>query len=82
MMNKDLTEFTAQVWAGEMPEVVDASGSRDHICLGDLRSLGWSSKETTRNSMFWVYTGPNSIRVNGKELRTGDCTEEIDMDWS
>jgi hypothetical protein len=47
-----------------------------------LRDYGWAEKITTRSSMYWRYTGPNSVIVGGQVVNSGGYTEEIDMDWS
>lgn len=78
----DIEAFKASVLAGEKPVVFDASAHFAGPCMGDLRAFGWSEKITTRNSMFWRYTGPKSIMVDGCEIKPGEYTEEIDMDWS
>lgn len=77
-----VAEAIANISAGASVEVTDASGCVFSVCLGDLRSIGWAEKNTSRRSMNWRYTGPNSIIVGGKIINSGEYTEEIDMDWS
>ena len=80
--NQMITDAIANISAGASVKVTDASGCAFSVCLGDLRSIGWAEKNTSRRSMNWHYTGPNSIIVDGKIINSGEYTEEIDMDWS
>jgi hypothetical protein len=77
-----VTEAVAKIAAGITVELTDASGSAYSVCIGDLRDYGWAEKITTRSSMYWRYTGPNSVIVGGQVVNSGGYTEEIDMDWS
>jgi len=67
---------------GNLVDVVDASSSRDSICIGDFRDLGWSKRVATRDSLYYEWNGPGSIRVSGRIINPGESTEEIEMDWS
>jgi len=68
--------------AGIPVRLLDASGSAHAVCIGDLREYGWAEKICTRSSMYWHYTGPNSVIVGDQVVKSGEYTEEIDMDWS
>ena len=76
-----VAEAIVNISAGIPVEVTDASGCAYSVCLGDLRGIGWAEKITSRRSMNWRYTGPNSITIDGKIINSGEYTEEIDMDW-
>lgn len=71
-----------EIQSGNIPDVVDASYSRGHVCIGDFRKNGWSEKIVTRRSMYWHWTGPGAIRVSGKIIQSNSYTEEIEMDWT
>jgi hypothetical protein len=45
-------------------------------------TMAGTEKICTRNSMYWHYTGPNSIIVGGEVVKSGEYTEEFEMDWS
>lgn len=77
-----LKEAIVKITAGELINVVDASGFALGVCIGDFREIGWAERITTRDSMYWSWTGPNAIKVNGKVVQPNSYTEEIDMDWS
>ena len=67
---------------GTLIDVDDASSSRDSLCIGDFRDLGWSKRVATRDSLYYEWNGPGSIRVSGNVINPGESTEEIEMDWS
>ena len=67
---------------GNLVDVVDASSSRDSICIGDFRDIGWSKRVATRDTLYYEWNGPNPIRVSGCIINPGESTEEIEMDWS
>jgi|TARA_R110002167_G_scaffold130125_4_gene313578 hypothetical protein len=67
---------------GNLVDVVDASSSRDSICIGDFRDIGWSTRVTTRDSLYYEWNGPHPVKVNGEIINPGESTEEIEMDWS
>lgn len=75
-------DTVAKIRAGKLMDVVDASGSANAVCIGDFRANGWAEKITTLTSMFWHWTGPSAIRVNGAIVQPNSYTEEIEMDWS
>ena len=77
-----VSKAVADIAAGIPVKVTDASGSSISVCIGDLREYGWAEKICTRSSMYWRYTGPNSIIVGDQVIKSGEYTEEIDMDWS
>lgn len=77
-----ISEAVAKIASGIPVKITDASGSAISVCIGDLREYGWSEKITTRNSMYWRYTGPNSIIVGDQVIKSGEYTEEIEMDWT
>lgn len=79
---KMVSEAVANIAAGIPVHLTDASGSAYSVCIGDLREYGWAEKICTRSSMYWRYTGPNSVIVGGQVVQSGGYTEEIDMDWS
>ena len=80
--NEMVAEAVAKIAAGIPVCLLDASGSAHAVCIGDLRDYGWAEKITTRSSMYWRYTGPNSVIVGDQVLKSGEYTEEIDMDWT
>lgn len=67
---------------GTLIDVDDASSSRDSLCIGDFRDIGWSRRIATRDSLCYDWNGPNPIRVSGNVINPGESTEEIEMDWS
>lgn len=67
---------------GRLIEVVDASSCRDRICIGDFRSIGWSTRRSDRKGMWYEWNGPNAISVSGNIVQSGDSTEFVEMDWS
>jgi|TARA_B110000908_G_C10153086_1_gene402320 hypothetical protein len=67
---------------GTLIDVDDASSSRDSLCIGDFRDIGWSTRVATRDSLYYDWNGPNPIRVGGNVINPGQSTEEIEMDWS
>ena len=84
MANKDqlFLEACFYIKMGVLVDVEDASGSRDSVCIGDFRDLGWSKRVATRDSLYYEWNGPGSIRVSGNVINPGESTEEIEMDWS
>jgi hypothetical protein len=73
----------AKLNAGEIVDLVDASGYACGLCIGDFRDSGMSKKNTWRTGMNWTWNGPGSIRLSGREiLQPGQESEEIDMDWT
>jgi hypothetical protein len=84
MSNKDqlFLEACFYIKMGVLVDVEHASSSRDSICIGDFRDLGWSKRVATRDSLYYEWNGPGSIRVSGNVINPGESTEEIDMDWS
>lgn len=69
--------------AGEVVDLVDASGCAYALCIGDFRDVGMSVKNVWRTGMNWTWNGPGAIRLNsGEVLQPGQDSEEIDMDWS
>lgn len=77
-----LAQAIADITAGVLVDVVDASGHFSAVCIGDFRDNGWAEKCTGRDSMCWRWTGPNAIELNGVLVEPNSYTEEIDMDWS
>jgi hypothetical protein len=75
-------QAVANIAAGIPVKLLDASGCTYAVCIGDLRDYGWAEKICTRNSMYWHYTGPNSIIVGDVVVKSGEYTEEFEMDWS
>ena len=67
---------------GVLVDVVDASSSRDSICIGDFRDLGWSKRVATRDSLYYEWNGPGPIIIGSNIINPGESTEEIEMDWS
>lgn len=80
--NQMIAQAVEQIKSGQVIDIIDASGSAFAVCIGDFREIGWADKITTRSSMYWRWTGPTAVRVSGQLVQPGDCTEEIDMDWS
>ena len=84
----DNESLAQAIQSGQPVKVIDASYSRDGHSMGDLRNLGWAKKNIRRGGSYqsvnWTYTGPEGsvIIVNGKEMRPGDETEEMDVDYS
>ncbi len=70
------------ITSGFIVDVDDASGSSDSVCIGDFRNIGWSTRVSTRDSLYYAWDGPNPIRVGGKIVNPGETTEESEMDWS
>jgi hypothetical protein len=77
-----IAQAIADITAGVLVAVVDASGHFNAVCIGDFRDNGWAEKCTTRDSMYWRWTGPNAIELNGAIVEPNSYTEEIDMDWT
>jgi hypothetical protein len=77
-----IADAVAKITEGVMVEVIDASGAAYAVCIGDFREVGWVEKVTTRDSMCWKWTGPNPVKVDGVVINSGECTKEIEMDWS
>lgn len=77
-----LAEAIEKIKAGEVIEVVDASGYAFGVCIGDFRDIGWSSRETVRDGMWYEWNGPTAIIVEGKRIEPGGRTEFVEMDWS
>ena len=67
---------------GTLVDVADASWMSDTVCIGDFRDLGWSKRVATRDSLYYEWNGPNPIRVSGRIINPGECTEETEMDWT
>ena len=67
---------------GVLVDVEDASWMSDTVCIGDFRDLGWSKRVATRDSLYYEWNGPNPIRVSGRIINPGECTEETEMDWT
>lgn len=77
-----IADAIAKINEGILVEVIDASGAAYAVCIGDFREVGWAEKITTRDSMCWKWMGPHPVRVDGVMIKPGECTEEIEMDWS
>jgi len=79
-------DLAQRIKSGETVEVADASFVRGQPSMGDLEKLGWAKKHRERNGMatavWWEYTGPGSIMVNGQVLKGGGQTEPVDVDYS
>lgn len=75
-------EAVGAVAMGKIIDVSDSSGSMINVCIGDFRDIGWSERIATRNSLYYRWTGPSAISVNGKIVEPGGYTEEYDMDWT
>lgn len=69
--------------AGEIVDLIDASGCAYALCIGDFRDNGMSIKNVWRTGMNWFWNGPGAIRLHGGEvLQPGQYSEDIDMDWT
>lgn len=77
-----LDEAIEKLNAGEIVNVVDASGYALGLCIGDFRDVGMSKKNTWRTGMNWTWKGPGTINLSGELLAPGQESQEIDMDWS
>lgn len=77
-----LNDAIARISIGQIIDVVDASGSSNHVCIGDFRNIGWSTRVATRDSLCYAWNGPSAIRVDGVIVEPGGTTEEFEMDWS
>lgn len=77
-----MKDAIARMTAGEIVDLVDASGCAYALCIGDFRDVGMSVKNTWRTGMNWTWNGPGAIRLSGEILNPGQESEEIDMDWS
>lgn len=75
-------EATLKIARGEVVDLAEASHSANSVAIGHFREVGWSEKITTRDSMCWKWMGPHPVRVDGVMIKPGECTEEIEMDWS
>jgi|TARA_B110000483_G_scaffold199466_1_gene239202 hypothetical protein len=78
-LNKDNDQLKADVEAGKIPSIHDASSSIEGYAWGDLKDLGWAHKEQEPigNGLVqerWVYTGPNPIKLLSKfvKISNGD----------
>ncbi len=69
------------------PRIVHASGSVE-FCFGDLCEIGYAEVLTESTGRYtqkecWKYTGPNTIVSTWHgEMKTGDKTEWIEVDYS
>ena len=79
---KQVEDAEQRLLAGEIVDVIDASYSAYALAIGDFRMLDMSEKNVWRDGMNWSWKGPGKIRMNGRIYTPGECTEEIDMDWS
>ena len=70
------------ITAGCIVDIDDASGSSNSVCIGDFRDIGWSTRISTRDSLYYAWNGPSPIRVDGQIVNPGETTEEVEMDWS
>ena len=70
------------ITSGCIVDVDDASGSSNSVCIGDFRDIGWSTRISTRDSLYYAWNGPSPIRVDGQIVNPGETTEEVEMDWS
>lgn len=77
-----IAEAIEKINAGELINVVDASGWAYGVCIGDFRDIGWSERCTTVNGMWYEWKGPLPIMVEGNVIQPGGCTEFVEMDWS
>lgn len=75
-------EAVGAISMGALIDIVDASGSANSVCIGDFRDIGWSERISTRRSLYYRWTGPFAIRVNGQIVEPGGYTEEYEMDWT
>lgn len=77
----------AEILAGNSPDVVISSYTKDKYSFGDLEALGWAKLhvEPWSGSVFsewYEYLGPNSITVGGSQMRKGDTTPPVEVDRS
>lgn len=77
-----VSKAVADIAAGIPVKLIDASGCAYAVCIGDLRDYGWAEKIVTRNSMYWHYTGPNSVIIGNEVVKSGGYTEEFEVDWT
>ena len=76
-------EATLKIARGEVVDLVEASYSANSVAIGHFETAGgWVEKITTRDSMCWKWMGPHPVRVDGVMIKPGECTKEIEMDWS
>jgi hypothetical protein len=89
---KNLDDLKTAIENGDTPVIQNARGVSNGWGWGDLENLGFASKmservsRTTRDE-WWVYTGPGPIKVftlggGMKEMRTGDETPHVEVDYS
>lgn len=71
-----------QMNAGEIVDLIDASGCAYALCIGDFRDNGMSTKNVWRTGMNWSWDGPGSINLHGEILKPGQQSQDVDMDWS
>ena len=72
-------EAVGAITMGALVDVEDASGSSNSVCIGDFRDIGWSTRISTRDSLYYAWNGPNPIRVEGQIVNPGETTEEIEV---
>lgn len=82
-----LSMLRGKILSGQCPMIVDAEFRRGKFSMGDVEELGWATKEHgprrgTDVEEYWVYTGPESIKVAGKILKKGDKTTQVTADYS
>lgn len=75
------------ILAGEKPIVIYAEYSKGNFSTGDLERMGWGKyyREHEGDSNFrvwWEYLGPNSIMLNGNEMKKGDAADPYWIDYS
>jgi len=79
---EQLNDAIARISIGQLIDVIDASGCSTGVCIGDFRDIGWSTRISTRDSLYYAWNGPSAIRVGNEIIEPGSTTEETEMDWS
>ncbi len=79
---KLLNDAIRRINSGEVIEVADSSSSSIGVCIGDFRSIGWSERCTSRDSLWYEWNGPVAIIVGGDMVEPHSSTIRADMDWS
>lgn len=77
-----MDDAVARLKAGEIVDLIDASGCSYALCIGDFRENGMAEKNVWRTGMNWIWNGPGTINLDGEILNPGQQSREIDMDWT
>lgn len=77
-----MSQALADMSAGIVVDLIDASQCAYSLCIGDFRDVDLSERLVSRSGMAWKWKGPGSVRLSGGEVLTpGTTSEWVDMDW-